>query len=575
MTQADESTIRLRCPQCFERLKAPAALAGTRRRCPRCQFVFRVPEKSRDDGPREMYKIDDRASSAVSDRPSYILVICPTCNTRIYGTQDQLGQPINCPDCDTQTFVLPPKPSDSESRKTASSDVVDEYALADDEVRRPEVEVEHAPGEVVAAEQTLFPVHCRTCNTMMKFSEAQVGEQAVCPDCRVPLTVPPAPEKQVERDLDLWSAELAADESAGRVGQYRIREKDQRDEEQEQYVLAVCPVCDTRLHPTRDQVGQQIVCPDCDKRFTVPSPRQPERKYDPREQSGQPYEVSQPNQGSTAELVFASRRRRDLAQQKWRNRRSTRFSHAPPRWTFFSGVYTFPFYSNSLAKWIVLSVFSAIVLFLVGVALEAGSHRNIASLASAIFLLGVVGTVGMVCLAAICGAMLAIFTDTAYGYDQVENWPDAVFIDWVTDAFFLINSVCLSAIPVGCLAWVLGSREILLGPLLPASLIVLAPIVLLSMLETGLSLNPFSVIVWQSLFKVWRAWGLFYVETAIIAAAVGSLAALGGLEMAPLLAPLLIAALMIYFRLLGRLAWCCGQYSQQEQDDQTGEEESS
>ena len=94
--------------------------------------------------------------------------------------------------------------------------------------------------------------------------------------------------------------------------------------------------------------------------------------------------------------------------------------------------------------------------------------------------------------------------------------------------------------------------------------IVLFPWLLLSMLEANSPLVPISKAVCGSLLRKWRTWLAFYMETIPLLLSIGASAIaamlLGSLPLAiPVLAMTMVAVLMIYFRLLGRLAWCCSR----------------
>jgi hypothetical protein len=102
--------------------------------------------------------------------------------------------------------------------------------------------------------------------------------------------------------------------------------------------------------------------------------------------------------------------------------------------------------------------------------------------------------------------------------------------------------------------------------------ILLFPILFLSMLEANSPFWPFSAPVWRSLLSHWWAWGKFFLLSTVLFAAVVGGALLCVVEVSFLLgfvvAFVTVAILMIYFRLLGRLAWCCSEEAQQ-----TGREE--
>lgn len=157
-------------------------------------------------------------------------------------------------------------------------------------------------------------------------------------------------------------------------------------------------------------------------------------------------------------------------------------------------------------------------------------------------------------------SLLAILIDTAYGYDKIENWPDGTFGEWIVESMLVVSALLLSLTPVGIALYTLKSIDFLAMPYFPINFVMVFPIVLLSMLETNSALNPLSPPVWRSLPSVWRAWAVFYLETAVLVIggwyAVRALliASFSGKSLAA--CALLIAGLLIYFRLLGRLAWC-------------------
>jgi hypothetical protein len=88
--------------------------------------------------------------------------------------------------------------------------------------------------------------------------------------------------------------------------------------------------------------------------------------------------------------------------------------------------------------------------------------------------------------------------------------------------------------------------------------------VLLSMLEADSPLYPFSAALWRSLWRSFRAWAAFYLLSALLWIGVG-LAPIVLLRVPRLgtvvFFGLLVAAMLIYARLLGRLVWCCGEHT--------------
>ena len=91
-----------------------------------------------------------------------------------------------------------------------------------------------------------------------------------------------------------------------------------------------------------------------------------------------------------------------------------------------------------------------------------------------------------------------------------------------------------------------------------AALIVF-PVLLLSTLETGSVLLPISGPILKTCTRYWWAWLFFYAETGLVLLVfswIVRFAAARSVFVAMLIAaPLSIATLLIYSRLLGRLAW--------------------
>ena len=272
MAKPDDSSVRFPCPRCFTRLKASLAQAGTKRRCPRCQRVFEVPATSRGLTAHEGYAVNKGMDRSPAADPRYIAVGCPVCSTRMYATEDQVGRELVCPDCDTVVLVPPPAEAEKEKIRRGSSGVeVEEYALCDD------VAADALPSGSRPADPRYIPVTCPVCDTLMKVAEDQIGQQIVCPDCRVPTIVaPPAETPARERGPAILAI--------GEVGEYAIRDEDRptagSPAAHPSYVAVVCPLCNTRLHALQEQVGQEIVCPDCNTTMVVPPPAEtpPKRK---------------------------------------------------------------------------------------------------------------------------------------------------------------------------------------------------------------------------------------------------------------------------------------------------------
>ncbi len=649
MAKSDDRFVRFRCPRCFKPLKAPLKLIGTRRRCFTCQWVFEVPtvaEAARRGAKVEGYTVSGGMDLLPAELQVRLVAECPLCDTRIDASPDQIGQQVVCPDCGTSVRVPPPPQPNPAPIKVVALDPVDGYAFTD--------EVDESSSEIRPADKTYFPVICPVCSTDLQAAEDQVGQEAVCPDCRRPFVIPaprpkptaptrvvpatddelytlyggidqpPADDPEAVRrtyiaaECPACSTRLHAaedqvgqklicpdcntvfpvlparprpkrttlrDKAAG-ADQYAIYEGTNHSAADckvvhQKYVALECPSCHARLHATEDLIGQQIVCPDCDKSVVVPTPLPSKPKPGPRreKQEEETYVAADPGAAPDYQPFIRGRRWR-LGHGQVTDAETGEEIFAPrprmavPRWPLTHGIVTFPFYRNSFARWLVLSVGAVAVATAVIFAVEMSqvqiaTSQFMAAMATAAAV--ITGAMWTVTATVHC---LVILRDTAYGYEQVEAWPDGLFVDWALDSFFVLVALALSVLPG------IGLGAVVRSPGLPpwsfpaASVLVLFPIILLSMLEANSLSVPLSGWVCRSWIRKWWAWGLFYLETLGPAAAIGLVIRGLQAEFVPMalavLAPFIVAALMIYFRLLGRLAWCCAGGATQD-DRRTAE----
>jgi hypothetical protein len=184
-----------------------------------------------------------------------------------------------------------------------------------------------------------------------------------------------------------------------------------------------------------------------------------------------------------------------------------------------------------------------------------------ALLFAAAFLLGILA------LAVACVNLLAILVDTSNGKDVIETWPGADFMDWSLDAWSLLTALFAAVLPgvlLGQLCLLAGAGAAVYQWTVAACCAVTGlfayPVLLLSCLETGSPVNPISRPVWRGLRLTMRRWVLFFVFSAGLITAgvlVWQGRRCGWIALDYTVAVVLVALAMLYFRLLGRLAWCC------------------
>jgi hypothetical protein len=233
---------------------------------------------------------------------------------------------------------------------------------------------------------------------------------------------------------------------------------------------------------------------------------------------------------------------------------------SPPRWTFFSGVFSFPWRNDALARWCCASLgFTAILGIALVVRGIAASFAGIGSgVALAFFTLPVIWiTFFTLSYSAACG--LCILESTAAGLDRIEAWPEPHWKDWMGQMLYL---GWIGAIPLVAsfgLAKLAGLAGATLEWTMPGILFFLYPVALLSALEANSIWVPLTLPILSSLVRWWWGWLMFYLLTGLLAAGLACLFVFSGNaahdSLLLLLGPLVAAAVFIYFRLLGRLAW--------------------
>jgi len=553
------NTIRFVCSNCIAPLAAKRRHAGAKMRCPRCHTILVVPQESRPRAAPEVYPLADQAQGAPPAAPT-VSFLCSLCKTRMDAPADQAGRTVTCPDCGTPAVVpalaASALPSGDAPAPPASAGPVEVYNVLEGQ--------DQPPPTATEVYRRYIPVVCALCRTRMHAAEDQVGQTMVCPDCGTANVVPPIAVSEARAPLaPMQGYELAAEDSS------RPQSRQKRPE-----FTFKCPVCSTRLQASRGEAGKTMACPDCGTDFAIPLPPADEPRWDPFEEPVEVYAVAGGPPPASTPIPFAAWHDsrapglpdgEDLLQDDRDLLPPRRSARKLPPWPLVNGVFSFPFQRSSLVCWGKMAVGAmlvqggaALVLTQVQAIDQTGVGLGYLAMAA-----GMLYTMGFVCILAvffslwISSSALKIVTETANGADRIEEWASEDFVDWAFEALYLVNSVVLSLL----VGW--GVQA--LAPRLPpdvtviGSLFLLFPVILLSMLETGSAMNPISPALLKSLFLQWWAWLGFYVLAAMLLVAVAGVVlglwlGIGFWSAFP--ASLAIApALMIYFRLLGRLGW--------------------
>ena len=496
-------------------LKAPVGAVGARLTCPSCQAHVVVPEAPEVSDAAEKHETYDvRPDDAAPDDGAYLTVLCPLCHTRMYASEDEIGQKMTCPDCGTKTTVARSVEflAKKEELEPIEFEGSTEYALHEGDWR---------PGaDYREANRSQIPVVCPLCHTRMHAEESQVGSTVVCPDCQTETLVPEAPVRQ-------------PDPEPQDVGEYGVGKPS------EVFYPKFAKMADTPLDE-----------PD------TPSGEDPRRPAPPRKNP-------KPHQSGPAGIPKPPpppARRTDGAKTGPSEEETIRHPRKAPT---FARMITFLAYPTVWARWLTLGLGAVVVAFVPLFAVDlAGGPDGI--ITSRFVLIAVESTQVMAMFLGFFWAGMALPTcltilqETAAGTDAIEEWPDFGSLLCLENALAASSLAYCAAIGyvIGQFSRTIGTPD-WLG--IPAGVFFLFPIVLLSMLERSSLINLFSLEIAGSLLLKWWAWLLFYLQSILLLAAlllvvVPCLWVLGAWA-ALIAGPWFAAIAMMYFRLMGRLAW--------------------
>lgn len=384
-------------------------------------------------------------------------------------------------------------------------------------------------------------VLCTTCHSLVEVRVWKTSGRSTCPECQASVRVPSLEEVQRKRRTTLPTQD---------VGQYKLADNPGDDVKIADYVKVICPTCGTRLHPEVKDRPYRLKCPDCYVKVRVPARNEIPKERKRKTPKVSPYgldTIPEPPPVYTEYLEVQAEIRQEEA-------------GPPPVWTFFSGVFSFPWHSDSIVRWAFLSV-GCVAVGMIAALVVSLFHSLDGSLflALAFFILPAIWlSIWTSSYAAAC--FLTILVDTAGGNHRVSNWLEPNWREWAAQLLyvaFLAMIVGVTAYGIGLAAAISGGSFWLVFGIV---CFVLYPVVLLSSLEANSTLVPLSRPILRSFARLWWGWLLFYgLSVAVWGVWIGSV--WWGLSMSGpfltflLTGPVLAAAVFIYARLLGRLGW--------------------
>ena len=394
---------------------------------------------------------------------------------------------------------------------------------------------------------------CPKCGSPLRLRAEQRGTQVACPKCQATFTVggsdekTPAPKQKPKQ---------------------KTKQRPQRANVPYEAPLSEEDLIEEQAEPTTEEIGVTYDAPAEDDDAYEPEirlervwavPDEEMANIGPLAGRESAYEVDWATADDDLEMEAPVQRtpvREDLLLESARERGLIREYHVPdpPKWTFFSGVFTYPWRGVNVARWTAMSLGLSLTGMMAYCALAwlgfVGSAENP--------ILGVLMTMfsilmALVTLSFATSSCQAVLQDTADGHDMPQEASLPEWDQWIWTLLCWGSLWAVSGALAYPLALLIGGIAFLIVPA------ILFPILLLSAMEADSYLVPFSPPVLRTLVSYAHGWLMFYLLSAAMFIGWQAMLVFGFASM-PLLGafvsgPVVAAIMLIYARLLGRLAW--------------------
>ncbi len=424
-------------------------------------------------------------------------------------------------------------------------------------------EILTVPGDSPDTEPKPTPKHlgfgCQLCGTRMFALARDVGRKARCPDCGV-LTVVPQPPKPRPKQIP----------KAMYGQQYGLWEVDEAPlpaeiaARQPKFFPVWCRICNTLMHAQAKQVGKRLMCPDCGGKTLVEKPP-PEKKEAPSVlvPDGDEYQLDETAAPTPRPLPVSPAVLDAQKHAQHREGLHQEYGGRPkmPRFPTLTGVAPLLLRSPVTTWWVGLSCALSAIGVLGGASGGAATGGGGFDAIMGVCFLAMACIFGILWFAGSSALWCAVLTESSEGSDRLYHPPSGAPYEWFGPALYIALSSTASLIP----GWALGTFLLFFQPDIsmaisppaigmPLGMFFFFPIALLSAMERSSPLEIVSLPILRSLLRRPGHWLLFYLETALLFGLfLLSVGALQGFLFAVL--PLGMAVSLIYFRLLGRLAW--------------------
>lgn len=342
-----------------------------------------------------------------------------------------------------------------------------------------------------------------------------------------------------------------------------------------------CPVCDTLVYATPDEVGHTKTCPDCYSPVTITGPRSKPRRTNEVVESdfdGMLFKLSDPvtrpsyASNSSAHGSFVTEGEAALRRAEHEYEVKEAEERASTLSPFWGDLLQFVGDPAVIARWVV----GAVLLTIIGKMLAA--TISWAGAPGGTWLFALLGFMALPVLVAptvmfLGCTCLTIAEATSCGHPRVRQWPTN-FFEWPVESLPFVVAL-LSSLAPGILVFAIAlARGMPAGNawlFLLASVYLFLPIVQASLLESDSLFELASPAVRESLREDFLAWATFYLITFALLWLVAVTVTMIHLDLSIglwlVFAGVWTAVLLVYYRLLGRLAWACQTRAAAPEDD--------
>lgn len=469
--------------------------------------------------------------------PQTIQVVCPQCQAASSVPAEAVGTTITCSNCLEDYLAIPVAKPTGGATTPHEPELVSPDADALQRLLNPSLDGSPAEHDTIQLEDDLssedypttkklvigsdyeFSVGCVICGTRLDVNDSLIGKKIKCPDCHNAIEVrTPPPDK---RRKPVHAEPAAIDEDDFRLSQ----------------------VTDPGAFTSPYHSIANDLMAKAESEVAGKSPAAP-----------------RPQRTPTTDALQRAEESLDEADEKER----PKLPAAP----FRTGVLKFLLDPLTFARLIVLAFVLFVELGAIQAAItsaEGDSQSQFVSVLARMFAI----TVGAAFATNLAVSLLGILQDTANGMDAIESWPDVNFLDWFGEAVFVFSGLFIAVFPA-CVAAkllsLLGAPDSLFWLVCiggsSMGILFLFPFALVSMLESASPIVPVSQPIMRSLSLARGSWFVFTLLSSVV---LGAGLCLGAVRVfwpdysvvnfvVALLSTIL---LMVYFRLLGRLTWCC------------------